>query len=130
MNALKRFYVFGADAADRRVAKVLQPPAPGATDRYLKESAFVTAVDRITLHLQEWWLGSEASRLVASLRPRASQEVAVCHRAVALMILIAVIVHVGLTLALGAHTGWFWLIIPAMAVLFATGVLAGSNSTD
>jgi hypothetical protein len=56
--------------------------------------------------------------------------VAVCHRAVALMILIAVIVHVGLTLALGAHTGWFWLIIPAMAVLFATGVLAGSNSTD
>lgn len=131
MNALKRFYLFGAEDADRRLADALRPPAPHATDRYLQESALVTTVDRITLHLQAWWLGSEASRLVASLRQRASQEpVVVCHRALGLMILMAVVVHVGLTLMLGARTGWFWLIIPAMAVLFAAGVLAGSNSTD
>lgn len=131
MNALKRFYFLGADAADRRVAGVLEPPPLDATDRYLKESAFVTTVDRITLWLQAWWLGSAASGFVASIRERAADEpVAIRHRAVALMILVAVVVHVSLTLMLGAHAGWFWLILPAMAVLFATGLLAGSKSTD
>jgi hypothetical protein len=131
MSSLKRFYTLGADAADRRVASVLQPPPLDGTDRYLKESAFVTTVDRITLRLQTWWLASEASHFVASIRQRASrQSAAIRHRAVGLMILIAVAVHMSLTLMLGTHTGWFWLILPAIAALFAAGVLAGSRSTD
>jgi len=130
MNALKRFYLFGAEAADRRVAEVLAPPALAATDRYLMESAVVTAVDRITLRLQSWWLASEANRLSSLVRARALREpLAVRRQAVALVILIAVVVHVSLTLMQGAHTGWFWLILPAMAALFASLLLAGSRAS-
>lgn len=130
MNALKRFYRFGAEAADRRVADVLQRPELGATDRYLKESAFVAAIDRITLRLQSWWLASEANRLLSLIRVRVSREpVAVRRQSVALMILIAVTVHVTLTLLQGAHAGWLWMILPAMAALFASLLLAGSRAS-
>ena len=130
MNALKRFYLFGAEEADRRVANVLQRPELGATDRYLKDSAFVSAIDRITLRLQSWWLASEANRLLSLFRLRLSGEpLAVQRQAVALTILIAVTVHVGLTLLQGAHAGWLWMILPAMAALFAMLLLAGSRAS-
>lgn len=130
MNALKRFYVFGAESADRRVAAALAPPPLDAADRYLKESVFVTAIDRITLALQAWWLASEAKHLSSTIRDRVEREpLAVRRQATSLLIMIAVIVHVSLMLLLGAHTGWFWMIIPAMAVLFAAALAAGSRAS-
>lgn len=119
MNPLKRFYVFGAEAADRRVADALQPPATAATDRYLSESVFVATVDRITLRLQAWWLASEANRRLSLFRRQAAP----------LVILMAVIVHVSLTLIQGTHAGWFWLILPSLAALFAAAWLAGSRAS-
>ena len=130
MTALKRFYVLGAESADRRVAAALAPPALDAADRYLKESAFVTAIDRITLALQAWWLASEAKQVSSTIRDRVRREpLGMRRQATSLLIMIAVIVHVSLTLLQGAPTGWFWMIIPAMAVLFAAALLAGSPAS-
>lgn len=127
MNALKKFYVFGAESADRRVAEALAPPPLDAVDRYLKESAVVAAVDRLTLRLQAWWLTSAAKPWASAIRDRVEREHRpVRRRAASLLIMIAVIVHVSLTLIQGAPTGWFWMIIPAMAALFAAALLAGS----
>ena len=127
MNALKKFYVFGAESADRRVAEALAPPPLDAVDRYLKESAVVAAVDRLTLRLQAWWLTSAAKLWASAIRDRVEREHRpVRRRAASLLIMIAVIVHVSLTLIQGAPTGWFWMIIPAMAALFAAALLAGS----
>jgi len=134
MNAVRRFYALGAESADRRVAAALAPPPLEAADRYLKESAFVTAVDRITLRLQGWWMASGVKRLSSTIRDRVEREpLAARRRAAALLVAIAVLVHVSLTLLQGAHTGWFWMILPAMAALFAVALLAASRnagSTD
>lgn len=130
MNALKRFYLFGADAADRRVAAALAPPSLDAADRYLKSSTVVTAIDRTTIRLQQWWLSSEAKRLWSMMRDRIDSEPpAIRCQLLALLILIGVTVHVSLILLQGSHTGWFWMIIPAMAVLFAAALLAGSRAS-
>jgi len=127
MNALKKFYVFGAESADRRVAEALAPPPLDAVDDYLKESAFVAAVDRITLRLQAWWLTSAAKQWASAIGDRVEREPRpIRRRAASLLIMIAVIVHVSLTVLQGAPTGWFWMIIPAMAALFAAALLAGS----
>ena len=129
MNALKKFYASGAESADRRVAARLAPPALDAVDRYLKSSRVVTAIDGITLRLQQWWLSSEARRLWSMLADRLEREpLAARRRSIALVILMAMAVHVSLTLLQGAHTGWFWTIIPAMATLFAVVVLAASGN--
>lgn len=129
MNALKRFYVFGAESADRRVAAALAPPSLEAADRYLKESACVTAVDRITLRLEAWWTASEAKQLSSAIRDRVERTpLAARRQSAALLIAIAVVVHVSLTLLQGAHTGWFWMILPAMAALFAVALLAASRN--
>lgn len=130
MNALTRFYVSGADSADRRVAAALASPPLDAADRYLKESAFVTAVDRVTLGLQKCWMASEAKQLASMIHDRVEREPLAAHRqATALLVAIAAVVHVSLTLLQGAHTGWFWMIIPAMAALFAAALLAGSRAS-
>ena len=129
MNALQRFYAAGAEAADRRVGAALAPPPLEAADRYLKASRLVAAIDGITLRLQEWWLSSEAKRWSSRTSDRIAREsLAERRQAVALLILIAVTVHVGLTLLQGGQTGWLWTIIPAMAGLFAIAVLAVSGT--
>lgn len=129
MNALQRFYRVGAEAADRRVAAALTPPPLDAADRYLKASRVVSAIDGITVRLQEWWRSSEAKRWSSLVADRVGREsLAVRRQVLALLILIAVTVHVGLTLLQGVHTGWLWMILPAMAVLFSVVVLAVSST--
>ena len=129
MNALERFYVVGAESADRRVAAALAPPPLDAVDRYLKASAFVMAIDRLTIRLRECWRSSEAKQLSAMIVDRADREpLAVRRQGIAMLILIAVTVHVSLALLQGAHTGWFWMILPAMAAVFAIALLAVSGS--
>jgi hypothetical protein len=130
MNALKKFYVLGVESADRRVAGALAPPPLDAVDRYLKESAVVAAVDRLTLRLQALWLTSAAKQRASAIRDRVGRQPrAVRRRAASLLIMIAVIVHVSLTLLQGAPTGWFWMIIPGMAALFAAALSAGSRAS-
>jgi hypothetical protein len=122
MNALKRFYMLGAAAADRRVAGALTPPPLDDADHYLKDSAFASVLERITIRLHHWWLSSQAKQLSSTIAGRLERE------RVAFMMLIAVATHVILTLYQGVYTGWFWLIIPAIAALFAALVLAAGRA--
>jgi hypothetical protein len=129
MNSLKRFYLSGAELADRRVAAVLARPSLDAADQYLKSSVVVTALDRMTIHLQDWWLASEAKQLASTIGGRLEREPAALRRQrLASILLIAVSVYLGLTLLQGAHSGWFWMIIPALAAVFAAVLLAASRA--
>lgn len=130
MNALVRFFSAGSQNADRRVAAALAPQPLDGADRYLQSSAIVMAVDRVTRGLRDWWLASEARHLVASVggsvlnAPWTSR-----YHAVATILLIAVAVNVVMTVIQGARAGWFWMVIPAMAALFAAVLLAASRSS-
>lgn len=130
MNALARFYSIGAEDADRRVAAALQPAPLDPADRYVKNSALVTAVDRATRWLRDAWRSSTAGRVLAAFRERMMREPwQRRYQAAAVFLLTATVVHVMLVWLQGPRPGWFWMIVPAMAALFAGVLLAGSRST-
>ena len=128
MSAFKRFISVGLDDADRRVAMALAPPRLDATDRYLHDSRVVSLIDRVTRQVAGWWAGSRvkqrSSHLAETLAGRHQAE---RYQSVAVIMLTAVSVHVALTLAHGARAGWFWLLIPSMAAVFAVLLAAASR---
>jgi hypothetical protein len=130
VNELKRFYTLGAESADRRVAAALTPPPLEAADRYLRASKLVTAIDGMTLRLRDWRLSREATHWSAIAGRFAHAPLAVRRKSIALLLLVAVVVHISLVSTQGAHIGGFWLTIPAMVALFAVVLLAASRSAS
>lgn len=131
MNAFKKFYSLGAADADRRVAAALTSAPLDPADRYLQASAFVTAIDLATRRLRDWWLSSAACRMLFAGREAFLRETpAVQSRAIASVLLTAVVVHVTLTMAQGPRPGWFWMVVPALTALFAALLLAGTRSSQ
>jgi hypothetical protein len=125
MNALTRFLSLGMRDADRRVAAALAPPALEPADRALRDSAIVAAVDRATRLLQTWWTSSQAARLLASVGgdvPWFER-----YREIGAIVITAVLVHVALTIVQGPRPGWFWMVVPATAAVFALLLLAASR---
>jgi hypothetical protein len=115
--------------ADRRVSAALRPLPLDETDRYLGSSALIVAVDRLTKTLQQWWLASETRRILLTIREAWSrQDGPARHRALAALLVTAAATHVLLTLLQGRHEGWFWMVVPAMTILFALLLLAGIRS--
>ena len=130
MNAFTRFVSLGLRDADTRVATALAPPPLEQTDRYLRNSALVSAIDRVTVRLHDWWSASEVARLSRTAGDTfAGSGVAQRYRSIATVVLASVVVHVALTLIQGPRPGWFWLIIPAMGAVFAVSVLATTSGT-
>jgi hypothetical protein len=129
MNAFKKFYVLGAEDADRRVAAALTSAPLEPADRYLKASEFVTAIDLATERLRDWCFASDACQMLLAARESFVRDTpAVRSQAIAGVLLGAVAVHVTLTLAQGLRPGWFWMVVPALTTLFAVLLLAGSRS--
>lgn len=129
MSTIARFLSLGMEDADRRVAAALAAPSLEPADRYLQTSRFVMAIDRATRTLQRWWLASAASQAWLAAPHVFGEPSAVRYQGIALVLLTASIAHVMLTLLNGPRPGWFWLVIPAMLVMFATLLLAGSRSS-
>jgi hypothetical protein len=130
MNAIARFLSLGLHDADRRVAAVLARPSLEPADRYLKGSAVVTTVDRVTRYLRSVMSSSETWRAASSLHDAWTRaEWPARYRTIGLMLLIAVGVHVAATVMRGPRPGWFWLIVPAMVSAFALILLMVSRST-
>lgn len=131
MNAFKRFYSLGAEDADRRVAAALTSAPLDPADRYLKASAFARAIDLSTRRLRDWWSASEAGRMLSAAHETFLRETeAVRYQAIAWVLLSAVVVHLILTFVQGPRPGWFWMVVPAMATLFAVLLFAGSRSSQ
>jgi hypothetical protein len=129
MNALARFISLGMQDADRRVAAALERPPLDPADRYLKTSAVVMAVDRMTRRLSDWWLPSKAGQALSAMQRFAGEPSAARYQRIAFVLLTAAVVHVAVTLINGPRPGWFWMVIPAMATMFAALLLAGSRSS-
>jgi hypothetical protein len=127
VNALKRFWSVGARDADARLAAALAPQPFEPADRYLRRSAIVTALDRATVALERWWLESmtgQSSMAFADTLRQAPQR----RRGIAIVLLVAVVVHVTLTMIQGPRPGWFWLIVPALTALSGLLLIAGTRS--
>lgn len=129
MNPLTRFIALGLRDADRRVAAALAPPALEETDRYLRDTVIVSAIDRATERLDAWWTASTAARQLQRVSGTpAGQGWPERSQSIAGIVLTAVAVHVALTVAQGPRPGWFWMVIPTMAAVFASVLLAASRS--
>lgn len=130
MNALARFYQRGAEDADRRIAAILAAPPIGETDRYLLSSVVVRRFDRLTRVLRSLMSSSEAGRAASAAHSAwARADWPERYRAIGLVLIVAVGVHVAAMVMQGHQPGWFWLILPALASAFAIVVLMASRST-
>ena len=131
MSAITRFLSLGMQDADRRIAAALTPRPLAPVDRYLKESVIVRTIDRATERLQAWWLACDTRPVLWSVAATASgPSWRTRYQGVATVVLIAVLVHVSLTLIQGPRPGWFWSLIPALAAALAVLLLAGSRSSS
>ena len=127
MNALRRFLSPGMQDADRRVAAWLTPPSTRATDQYLWSRALVMGMARLARQLQDWLKASRAQHLWQVVRSEFEHDGwNDRYQSVAMLTLVAVAVHVSMTVAQGPRPGWFWLVIPAMAAVFALLALVGT----
>ena len=99
-----------------------------AADEHLKQSAIVRAIDRSTLQLSAWWNDSQSRRLLADCYAEfAGGEAIDRYRAIGAIVAIAAAVHIAMSLTHGPRPGWFWLVIPAMALAFALPLLTASR---
>jgi hypothetical protein len=131
MNAIKRFLTLGLQDADHRVAAALAPRPLEDADRYLAESVIVRTIDRGTWRLHEWWLASRAAAVLQAIDAAfRSQRWAARYQSIAIVLIAAVVTHLLLTIAQGAHQGWFWGVIPALVATFAFVLLAASSQSD
>ena len=128
MKPLRRFVSDGARDADARLAAALSPLPLDRADRYLKASRIVIAIDRLTVMLEHSWLGSMTGQSLSELaRSFAAESRRDQWSAIASVVLTAVVVHIVLTMANGPRPGWFWMVIPALAALFAALVLVAAR---
>lgn len=129
MSSFLRFFFLGADDADRRVAAFLRQPPLEAADRYLKESVIISVIDRATQWLFATWRWSALGRGLAAAAERLGQEPwQRRYRAFAVFLLAAVGAHVALVTLHGPRPGWFWIMVPAQAALYAVILIAASRS--
>lgn len=128
-NGLVRFWRLGARDADARVAEILTNAHPEKTDAYIAQSAIVRFVDRCYRRLEATWRDSAVAGTVAAVNAEWSRASAPHHqRTIGFTLVMAVGTHVGFTLLQGARPGWFWLVIPGMALAFGLVLLAASRS--
>jgi hypothetical protein len=131
VRALARLWSFGAQDADRRMTAALTPQPLSAIDRYLHESALVTAIDRVTQRIAAWWTNSTtasiATMIVETIAHDPRRET---YRNLATVLLIGVIVHISLMLLQGTGPGWMWAVIPALAAAYAAAVFAVTLRSD
>lgn len=129
MNALVRFFILGAADADARVARALAPRRLDQADRYLRESRAGQFLDRATLLAESLWHTSASGRAATEMiRDWRGRDWPARHGPLGVMLLIAAATHMLLTLAQGLRPGWYWAVIPALAVLFGVLLLAASRS--
>ena len=130
MNGITRFLRLGAQDADQRIASRLAPRSFEAADQYLASSAVVRLVDRITCRLQEWWSASHAWRAATGMRDAWSAESwKARYQAIGAVLVSASLLHFTLTVIHEPRPGWFWLVIPVMAMAFGLLLLVASRST-
>ena len=129
-RAISLFFRSGLRNADERLARTLAPRASRDVDRYLASSLTIRTIDRLLRRWPEVWSRSVAyTALLAPLG--ATGQAGWKHRydSIGRMLMVGSITHVALTLAQGPRPGWYWTMIPSMAIGFALLLLAASHST-
>ena len=130
MSALGKFYRRGVEDADRRVAAILAAPPIGGADRYLMSSVVLRSCDRLTQVLRSLVSSSKSGRAASAAHSAwARADWPERYRAIGLVLIVAVGVHVAAMLLRGDRPGWFWLILPALTASFAVIVLIASRLT-
>jgi hypothetical protein len=130
-SAIARLFRSGMRDADTRIAKALAPRPSTAVDRYLASSLAIGTIDRL---LQRWsavWPRSITyRRLIAPLGLGRNGKWMERYEFLGWTLLIAAITHVALTMARGPRPGWYWIVIPSMAIGFGVLLLAGAHSAS
>ena len=130
-SAIARLFRSGMRDADTRIAKTLAPQSSTAVDRYLASSLAIGTIDRL---LQRWsavWPRSITyRRLIAPMGLARNGKWMERYEFLGWTLLIAAMTHVALTMAQGPRPGWYWVVIPSMAIGFGTLLLTASRSAS
>ena len=115
--------------ADARLQKALEPRPSTSADEYLASSVSIRAIDRLLHRWSAWWPDSITYRTVIA-RSGVTRNAPWRQRYefVGGTLLIAVLAHVALTLAQGPRPGWYWIVVPSMAMGFGVLLLAAARS--
>ena len=128
-TALARLFRSGMRDADARLERALAPRPSIAADRYLASSLTIRSIDGL---LQRWsavLAGSFARRtLLAPLGLAHDATWRQRYEALGWLLVVAALTHVALTVAEGPRPGWYWLVIPSMAIGFGVLLLTAANS--
>lgn len=131
MNALTRLFRFGAVDADQRLVAALAPRPADDVERYVQSSVVIRTADGWTRRLQAAWSASQAGRAVTSITDAWSRDAwGARYQTIGTLLLVATLTHLALTTVQGPRPGWFWLVIPGMAMAFSVLLLVASRSTD
>lgn len=131
MTPLIRLLRLGLLDADARIARALSARPSGDADRYLASSATVRSVDRLAHgFLALWQLSATQSMLAETLGWAPDRHWRERYESLGWILVVGVATHVTLTMARGPRPGWFWLLIPMMAMSFGVLLLAASRSAD
>lgn len=130
-SAIVRLFRLGMRDADTRLAKALAPRSSTAVNRYLASSLSIGTIDRL---LQRWsavWPRSITYRaLIAPLGLARNAKWMERYEFLGWTLLIAAMTHVALTMAQGPRPGWYWIVIPSMAIGFGVLLLAAAHSAS
>ena len=123
-SGIWRFVANGVRDAERRLQRVSQRDAPLDPEvvRTIEHSAVVRSLDAALAWLRD---AGQSSALLSRARAMwtgwRARPFAARRRQTGGMLLIAVLVHVLLTAAVGPAPGWLWLILPGLVA--AAGLL-------
>jgi hypothetical protein len=130
-SAIARLFRLGMRDADARFAKALTPRPSTSVDRYLASSLAIRTIDRL---LQRWsavWPRSITyRRLIAPMGLARNGKWMERYEFLGWTLLIAAMTHVALTMAQGPRPGWYWVVIPSMAIGFGVLLLAAAHSAS
>lgn len=131
MSALTRLFRFGAVDADQRLAAALAPRPAGDVEGYVQSSVIVRTADGWTRRLQAAWPASQAGRTLTWVAGAWSGDAwGARFQAIGTLLLMATITHLALTMVQGPRPGWFWLVIPGLAMAFGVLLLVASRSAS
>jgi len=130
-SAIARLFRSGMRDADTRLAKALAPRPSTAVNRYLASSLAIGTIDRLLERWSAVWPGSITHRtLIAPLGWTRNARWTRRYESLGWTLLIAGVTHVALTMAQGPRPGWYWIVIPSMAIGFGALLLTASHSAS
>jgi hypothetical protein len=128
--AIVRLFTSGMRDADARFDRALAPRAAQPADEYLASSVTIRTIDRLLQRWSSTWPSSKTHAVLTALGMERNSAWQQRYGSIGWMLVTAAGTHVAVTLAQGARPGWYWIVIPSMAMGFGALLLTAARSAS